>query len=121
MTFYADMAATAHELLAEFGLAMTLARPSSSAPAYDPTTGEATPVSPGTYTVTGAKFDYIVSEIDGSSVLFGDQRVYLSTSGGVLPRPGDTLTIAGSVFRVMRVSELAPGGTAVIYDVQVRR
>lgn len=121
MTFYTALAADAHALLAEFGMSMTLTRPSSSAPTYDAATSVATPVAPLTYSVTGAKFDYTTREIDGTLVQAGDQRVYLSTTGAVLPKPGDTLTIGSDVFRVLRAGAISPAGTDVLYDVQVRR
>lgn len=121
MTFYADLATDAHELLAEFGMSMTLTRPSSSEPTYDSATGVATPVAPLTYTVTGVKFEYSARERDGSLIQTGDQRVYLSTTGAVLPLPGDTLTIGSTVFRVMRAGAVSPAGTDLLYDVQVRK
>jgi len=118
---YAGLADTAAELLDEFGMSMTLARASSSSPTYDTATGVATPVSPVSYTVTGAKFDYAAREIDGTLIQAGDQRVYLSTTGAVLPLPGDTLTIGSAVFRVMRAGSISPAGTDLLYDVQVRK
>ena len=122
MTFeYADLAATAVELLADFGMAMTLTRPTDIPATYDTATGVATPVGPATYTVTGIKLDYSVREIDRENVQAGDQRVYLSTDGAVLPKPGDTLTIGSTVFRVMRAGAVSPAGTDLLYDVQVRK
>ena len=122
MTFdYADLAATAVELLADFGMAMTLARPTDIPATYDTATGVATPVGPDTYTVTGIKLDYSVREIDRENVQAGDQRVYLSTDGAVPPKPGDTLRIGSDVFRVMRAGNLSPAGVDLLYDVQVRR
>ena len=114
---YADLAATAVELLADFGMSMTLTRPTDIPATYDTTTGVATPVGPDTYTVIGIKLDYSVREI----VQAGDQRVYLSTDGAVPPKPGDTLTIGADVFRVMRAGNLSPAGVDLLYDVQVRR
>lgn len=122
MTFdYADLAATAVELLADFGMAMTLSRPTDIPATYDTSTGVATPASPATYTVTGIKLDYSVREIDRENVQAGDQRVYLSTDGAVPPKPGDTLTIGSDVFRVLRAGNLSPAGVDLLYDVQVRR
>ncbi len=120
MTTYAQKATAAHRLLAKFGMTMTLTRPSSSEPTYDSATGVATPVAPLTYTVTGVKFEYSARERDGSLIQTGDQRVYLSTTGAVLPLPGDTLTI-GSVFRVVRTGAISPAGVDVLYDLQVRK
>lgn len=121
MTTYAQKATAAHRLLAKSGMTMTLTRPSSSEPTYDSATGVATPVAPLTYTVTGVKFEYSARERDGSLIQTGDQRVYLSTTGAVLPLPGDTLTIGSTVFRVVRTGAISPAGVDVLYDLQVRK
>lgn len=48
---YDDLAATAVEMLAEFGQAAMLARPSATNPAYDPESGSVTPAGGGSYVV----------------------------------------------------------------------
>mgnify|MGYP003520153488 CR=1 FL=1 len=101
MTFdYADLAATAVELLADFGMAMTLARPTDIPATYDTATGVATPVGPDTYTVTGIKLDYSVREID--SVAQGFNQIQAGSAEydwGVTP--GDLATIwrGGCIIR----------------------
>ena len=47
-------------------------------------------------------------------------RVLLSTVGSVMPKPGDTLTIGATVYRVMSATSIAPATVDIVYDVQVR-
>lgn len=117
MTFYADMAATAGELLAEFGQDVTLVRGLTGA--YTPATGTATVSGTNSYG-KGVVLDYNQRDIDGTLVRQGDQRVYLSVDVGVTPQTGDSLLIGGQKWSVVASRTLAPAGTAVIHDVQVR-
>lgn len=118
MTFYSDMAATASELLAEFGMAVTLSRMTQGA--YNPATGTNTNT-PTTHAGTGVKLDYEQSEIDGTHIRVGDQRVYLAPDLAVTPQTGDTLTIGAEVWKVIASRPLSPAGVVVLHDVQVRK
>ena len=118
MTFYSDMAATANELLAEFGMGITLTRTTPGA--YNPATGGATDTT-ANHAAIGVKLDYAQSEIDGSLIRVGDQRVYLAPSLVVTPQTGDTLTIGSEVWGVIASRPLSPAGTNVLHDVQVRK
>lgn len=120
MTFATDMAATALELITEFGESVTLTRPSSSAASYDPATGIATPVSPATYTGVGYPYAYAQRDVDGTNVRQGDQRLLLATSGMVLPRTGDTVTIGATTFSVISGKQEKVAGTAVYFEAQIR-
>jgi hypothetical protein len=123
MTFdYAATAAEAAELLAEFGQSVTLTR--NTPGAYNPETG-AVSVSGATHTGMGCAFDYAQSDIDGTEIKRGDQRLYLSpkkSDGSAMPTPqtGDTVTIGAAVYAVMASRPLAPGGIVVLHDVQLR-
>lgn len=114
---YDDIAATASELLAEFGQDVTLTR--GTAGTYNPATGKAT-VSDTTATGKGVVLDYNQRDIDGTLIRQGDQRVYLSVDIGVTPQTGDSLTLGGKEWAVITSRTLAPAGTAVIHDVQIR-
>jgi hypothetical protein len=124
-TFYDDMAATAQEMLGEFGQPATLTRHASG---YDPATSQTTAGDVSldvSATGAGVTLDYRAAEIDGTLVLAGDVRLYLSAraQGGVpmpAPIPGDTVSVAGKTWRVVRASALAPAGQAVLHDVQLR-
>ncbi len=114
---YSETAATAAELLAEFGAQVTLTRITPGV--YDPATG--TVVNSGaTHVASGVKLDYEQRAIDGTNILQGDQRVYLDPLIAAAPQAGDTLTIGAEVFTVVKSSPLAPAGVVVLHDVQIR-
>jgi len=117
VTFYADMAATASELLAEFGTTATLVRPAVGT--YNPAAGTATST-PASHAGRGAMFEYAQRDIDGTVIRQGDMRVYLAADLAVTPQTGDTLTIGGKTWKVMASRPLAPAGVTVIHDCQVR-
>lgn len=60
----------------------------------------------------------------GQQVLVGDRLVYISgRSLDADPKPGDKITMpeTGATYSVIELKEkIAPGGTAVLYVVQVR-
>lgn len=118
--FYDSMAATADELIAEFGQACVLT--SISDGAYNPETGEAGPVSTP-YAVTAAILAYPQNFIDGSLIRSTDKRALMSPVGlTVIPKPGDTLTDAvGTLFHVVDAKETAPAGQVVLWTLQVRK
>lgn len=119
MTFdYAETAATASELLAEFGAMVTLTRITPGV--YDPATGTV-PNSETSYTAKGVKLDYEQRFIDGSNILQGDQRIYLDPLIAETPKTGDKLTIGAEVFSVIASRPLAPAGIVVLHDVQIRK
>lgn len=114
---YAETAATAAELLADFGALVMLTRITTGA--YDP--DSATVVNTEvTHTANGVKLDYEQRYIDGAIILQGDQRVYIDPLIAQAPQAGDTLTIGAEVFTVVRSRPLAPAGVVVLHDVQVR-
>jgi len=118
VSFYSDMAATAVELLKEFGQAITLG--SVTTGAYSAETGSVT------NTVTnhagfGAVFDYAQRDIDGTVIKKGDRRLYIAPNIGAIPKTGDTVTLSdGAKLTVVLSSPLAPAGTVLLHDVQLR-
>lgn len=125
MTFYADMASTAADLIAQFGQPVTLTR--SVPGAYDTATGTNGAPDVSTQSCLAVEDAYTAREIDGTLVRVGDRRLILSpeTSAGATvnaPQPGDTITFAdASLWTVKTVEPTSPGGTALIYTLQLRR
>lgn len=114
---YSAAALDASALLAEFGALVTLTRITSGV--YDPDTGTV-PQTQTTYTAPGVKLDYEQRAIDGTTILQGDQRVYLDPLIAAAPQAGDTLTVGAEVFTVVASRPLAPAGVVVLHDVHVR-
>jgi hypothetical protein len=124
MSFYANAFNTAKSLLTTYGQTVTLTGESSGS-GYDPATGE--PITPTVETVlgVGAVFPYgsmaslSAQNATESAILAGDVKLTLSTTGE--PKVGMTTTLNGSVWRVIAVDQIAPAGSAVYYDIQLRK
>ena len=119
MTFYADLQATAGQLLTKYGQECTLTVITQGD--YDPDTATNATTSTD-YTVDAAVFDYPVRDIDGTLVRQGDKKVLVSAHGlAVRPLPSHTFTDAASnVYTVIEAKPTAPAGTVVLWTLQVR-
>lgn len=114
---YARPKATADRLITRFGQSGTLQRPSTTGPDYNPTIGTPTP-----YTVTFAVTEYADREIDGERIKSTDKKVLLAKGSlAIEPKTSDKLLIGGVAHSIIRVEPLAPGGTVVMWTLQVRR
>jgi hypothetical protein len=120
---YDDMASTADALIGEFGRAVTITYWSEAL--YDPTTSA---ISEGRATASGfgVTEDYDNSAIDGASVLRGDRKLLLSPlddAGVAIPAPSadDTAEIGGVTWTVIGSHVLDPGGTPLLYTIQLRK
>lgn len=120
MTFYADMAAVADDLITEFGQLGNIRRTgAATGPAYDPTPG-ADVDHPALFAV----LDYMASEIDGTRVLATDKKALLAVGSlTITPALNDKLVEAdGTVYKIIPpLKPLSPAGTVVLYEVQCRR
>lgn len=115
---YADAAATATELLADFGAPATLRSVST---AYDPATSRTTPTTTNT-TVTGVLLDFAQGQTFGPGGLIqaGDKQ-FLMAVGSVVPALGNKLIASGGVmYTVLGVGELKPAASVVMYTLHVR-
>lgn len=118
MSFYTDMAATAAEMLREFGAEATLVHQGSST--YNPATGTNT-VSTTTDTITACEVKAERSYIDGTMIAEGLSVFLVSTEGlTTIPKAGDVLQWGGAPMKVEKVGTLAPAGVAVLHEVQAR-
>lgn len=115
--FYTGLAATATRLLTGKGQTVTFTRRTVSA--FNATTGTPTNTTT-TFTGKGAVFDYNQSEVDGAVILSGDQRLILEAVT-TAPIIGDAATVNSIKYRVMNVNTVNPGGTVVIYQLQLRK
>lgn len=118
MAFYDDMAATALELLTEFGSAVTL--PRTTGGSIDPVTGAVVSGSDATVTTTGMIKPYPDHLIDGTRIMRGDREMVLSNERE--PLPTDTPTINGENWSIVGIKTVKPDdATPVVYFCQVRR
>lgn len=114
---YAEDRADADELIDEFGQDGVLRQATSTGPNYDPTPG-----APDDHPVVFVVLDYANREIDGTRVLATDKKVYLA-AGGLTITPGldDELLVDGNRHAIIQVKPLAPAGTVVFWELQVRK
>lgn len=116
-SLYRDLAATANQLLAEFGASATLK--TQGVATYDAATSSRV-VPHVSKTVKCAVFDFADQNINGTLVLAGDKDCYMSASGGVTPRTGDVLVWGGVEYGIVRSKPLAPALIAVLWQLQLR-
>ncbi len=117
--FYDGLQLTAQGLLADKGQACTLGVVANGA--YNPATATSTPTTTS-YPVTAAVFAYGAKDIDGTLIRQGDKKVLMSAYGlAVTPLPSHTFTDAAAVvYTVIEAKPTAPGGTVVLWTLQVR-
>lgn len=115
---YSGLLATARKLLAQFGQAMTVSR--SVQGAYDPNTGT-TSVTTTTFTDNGVIFPIrdSVSNMEGSLIQMDDQQIFFQASQA--PIPTDQITVGATVYNVVAVKPMEPGGVNVLYELLVRK
>ena len=117
MGFYDNATKTAQNLLKKFGQPLTFTHVEKGA--FDPVTGSYSGNVTTTHTVNGARFDYNAREIDGTTILMGDCRVYLEAKG-YAPQVKDTCVIDGKTWRVQNPRPLSPAGSNVMFDLNLR-
>jgi len=117
MSFYSNLKSVASRILKDKGQNVTFTQETETG--FNPATGVKTKTT-STFTGYGAAFDYKRMEIDGELVQKGDIR-FLMEATTVIPVPGNTTVIDSIAYRVMAVKITSPAGTAVIYEVQLRR
>jgi hypothetical protein len=123
---YAKSKATATRMLTRHGQSITITRHAIGA--YDPATGTATDTT-STQSGIGVIFEwgqqgstpsYGKSMIDKSLIIEGDKQLYLSATGITIPNINDNITDKnGKVYMIKMIKELAPSGTAVLYECNI--
>lgn len=114
---YAEMAATALEMIADFGAPAELV---SKTQAYDPVSGTASG-SLNSFPCTAVVIDAEKSFIDGTLVQAGAQVALVAPQGVSDLKPGMTLKWQGADWMVMVAKTLAPAGVAVLHELQVKK
>ena len=114
----AEAAAAIREASAEVGagtpLTATLVRPG----VYDETTyttGEPTP-----YTLDVLVTEYSARDRMGTDITTSDRKIMVTPDAPVVPKNGDTLSIAGESYSVQEVMPYQPGGVTLYYHVRAR-
>lgn len=107
------------ELIRDFGAVASLRRQIASGTAYDPT------LTPTDYPTFAVKVEFTYLQRAGGNVLENDER-WLVAAGPLnaldvtLVLPNDELVVGGVVKSVFQSKPLAPAGTSVLFDCQIR-
>jgi hypothetical protein len=118
MSFQSDMAATAHELLTEFGTTATLVKVVVGT--YDTSTGSVSNTETS-YTITMYEEDASGSDVDGSQIKAGDKLAMISTDGSVQPETNDRITYQSADWMVVDATRENVNGLACVYYVTMRK
>lgn len=115
---YDELASTATELLAEFGMPVTIVH--KGVAVYNVVSGKNT--SPETSEEgIGMELDYSSGELN-ALVLSTDRKIMLAPGGiAVQPKKGDKVVIDGVTYAIENVKRTAPGGVVVLYELQARK
>lgn len=118
MSLYDQFLAKGLELISKYGKDIQLV--SKTVGSYSAATNSFTGDSEVSQTVKGIQREYLQKEIDGTIIQAQDRQYLISASGITAPKPEDTL-IDGVTYNIINVNEIAPGGTAIVYKLQVRK
>jgi hypothetical protein len=116
MAFYDDMAATATELLAEFGAPIAITRETGGS--RDPVTGVETPGTVETFTPSGVLKPYPARLIDGTLIQAGDRELIIDAS--MTPLMTDRPLVSGREWAIVRITTVNPAGTPIVHRLQLR-
>lgn len=123
-TFYAEMQATAQELLEDFGAPVTLTKEAVPGGGYDADGNPQAPIPAVSVSGVGARLNYTGDtkqafvEATGTVIMTGDCR--LLYKGGA-PEIGMVVTLSGVKWRVVAFMPIDPAGVVIMYECQLRR
>ena len=118
MSFYSGLTVTAAKLLLKYGQSVMLKYETGGT--IDPATGIVTvPATQETVTGNGAASRYKNSEVDGTLIRSGDQRLILEKVS-TIPQTGWRAQVSGKEYKIMDVEPISPGNEDVIYICQLR-
>lgn len=115
MSFYSDMAATAKELITEYGFDVTLRFNNGT---HNPVTGAKT--TSNTDTTTKGIFTKISQTLRNDfSVMNGDKVCVLISD--VEPTKNASLLVDNVAYKIIDIKTVKPATEAIVYFVQVRK
>lgn len=115
MSFYSDMAATAKELITEYGTDVTLRFNNG---VYSPVTG--TKTTSNTDTATKGIFTKINQRLRDDFALLASDKVLVLISD-VAPTKDCKILIGAEYWQCVDFKEIKPATTTIVYFVQVRK
>lgn len=121
--FYNRLAETAHKLIDDKGTDCVITSAVIQG-SFDPETGMPTDDLPATVQVGRCvvlNYSDSLYNSPESLVEVGDKKILLSAKGVTLDSLNGTVEALGDTYRVIRVKDLNPAGTMLIYEVHGRK
>lgn len=112
---YRALADSSTELLKKFGRQLTFTRTTDGT--FDPQTGKKSQTTT-TFVKYGCVFDYTAQEIALNNIEAGDRRILAEGHAYLV---GDKVSLDGSSYRVVSVSNIQPAAVTVACNLQVRK
>lgn len=114
-----SMEQAVENILFAYGSDMTLTRDARTAPIYDPSTGEMSAPTPGTFTIRGVFTNFNDRNSAGTTVKAGDRRLLVSAANSeTAPQIGDRVE---GLTILPGIRTYAPNGVAVGWACQARK
>lgn len=121
MTFYDEMAVMALDMITEFGQPVIIR--ATTAGEYDPGTGTASVGTVTEQTAQGILLDFTGQEFQNNSLIKqGDKKLKIAAKG-LAWAPGllNKVIVQGRTWSIVPpLKESNPGGTPILYELQVR-
>ena len=117
---YSQIASTALKQIQDKGRTVTIISPGEDQ-VYDPGTDTFTAGTDDETDVKALFTQFSKKDIDGDLIRQTDKRVLIAASGISEPNTDDKISDGGTEYAVINTETIAPGDTAVLYMVQVRR
>ena len=118
MADYAALSKKSYTLIAKHGMDCLLVRPAGTP---DPVTGKVSSAGQTIYPAKCILKSYSAKEIDGTMIRLGDKAAIVAAYDLPEPATSDFLALSGKRWKIVSVKSIEPAGTAIIYNVQVRK
>lgn len=121
MLFYSEMAATALEMITEFGQPVTITKTEPGE--YDPDIGGEAPGASVEQIAQGILLDFTGLEFQNNSLIKqGDRKLKIAAKGlAWVPGLLDKVIAQGRTWSIVPpLKEVNPAGTPILYELQVR-
>ncbi len=116
MSLLSSLQSTGTRLLRTYGESVSFSRKVEGA--YNVSTGNTATSTDTSFTGYGVSDPFSIYDIDNSTVLSGDIRLYLQS--GNVPLVGDVATFNTKAYRVMQVSAVRLQGGDALYELLLR-
>ena len=114
---YSALVLEVDEIIAEFGQPITIK--TTTIGEYDPITGVVNNTTTNVI-AKGVLFDYGEKDINGTTILKGDKKLYITANGVSSITTNDSISIGTTDYHITSVTQTNPAGTNLLWEVSVR-